>query len=189
YKRLVGHFQYLCTTRPDICFAVNQLSQHVGSPTTQHLQASHRLLRYLKGTTAHGIFFFSTSVIKVHAFCDSDWAGCPDTQRSNTGFCTSLGDSLISWKSKKQTTISRSSAEAEYRAMASTAAELQWLQFLFTELHINVPQPYLLYSDSQSVIRMAENPVQHERTKHIELDVHFIRDKVQAGFIQPQYIS
>ncbi|CAN1346939.1 Retrovirus-related Pol polyprotein from transposon TNT 1-94 [Linum perenne] len=189
YRRLIGRLQYLCTTRPDICYTVNQLSQFVSSPTTIHDQATHRLLRYLKGSPAHGLHFSRTSSLRISAFSDSDWAGCPDSRRSVTGFCTFLGDSLISWKSKKQPTVSRSSAEAEYRALASTASELQWLHGLLSHFPIQFPQPYALYCDSLSAVKMTENPVQHERTKHIELDCHFIREKVLDGLIKVYHIS
>ena len=189
YRCLLGRLQYLCTTRPDICQTVNHLSQFVSAPTTAHEKATHRLLRYLKNTAGHGLHFSNKSSFKIHAFSDSDWAGCPDSRRSVTGFCVFLGDSLISWKSKKQPTVSRSSTEAEYRALASTAAELQWLHGLISNFPINIPHPYKIYCDNLSAVKMTENPIQHERTKHIELDCHFIRDKVLTGFLKVQHIS
>ncbi|XP_014490899.1 uncharacterized protein LOC106753591 [Vigna radiata var. radiata] len=99
----------------------------MSAPTTAHQQATSRILRYLKGTPGAGIFLPSTSPIQLKAFCDSDWATCPDTRRSVTGFTVYLGNSLISWRSKKQSTVSRSSSEAEYRSLASTVCEIQWL--------------------------------------------------------------
>ncbi|CAN1776000.1 Retrovirus-related Pol polyprotein from transposon TNT 1-94 [Linum perenne] len=184
YRRLIGRLVYLCTTRPDISFAVNYLSQFVSQPTDLHMQAALKVVRYIKNDPGKGLFFPADSNLKLHGFSDSDWAGCPDSRRSTTGFLVFLGDSLISWKSKKQTTISRSSAEAEYRALAAITCELKWLSYLLAELQVSIPQPISLYSDSSSAIKMAENPVAHERTKHIEIDCHVIRDSVASGFIR-----
>ncbi|XP_040945845.1 uncharacterized mitochondrial protein AtMg00810-like [Gossypium hirsutum] len=155
-------FFLILSSRPDISFAVQQLSQHLDKPTLSHLQAAHRVLRYLKGSPGSGLFFSSSTIQPVlKAFSDSDWAGCPDTRRSITGYCMFYGDSLISWKAKKQTTVSRSSTEAEYRALASTTCEIQWLHFLLTDLHQPVSRPTSLYCDNASALQLAANPVFH----------------------------
>ncbi|WVZ16874.1 hypothetical protein V8G54_009856 [Vigna mungo] len=189
YRRLIGKLIYLTTTRPDITFAVNHLSQFMSAPTTAHQQATTRILRYLKGTPGTCIHFPCNSTIQLKAFCDSDWATCPNTRRSVTGFTIYLGNSLISWRSKKQSTVSRSSSEAEYRSLASTVCEMQWLTYLLHDLHVTYTTPALIYCDNQSAIQIASNQVFHERTKHIDIDCHIVREKVAAGLIKLLPIS
>ncbi|XP_029128789.1 uncharacterized protein LOC114916374 [Cajanus cajan] len=136
YRRLIGRLIYLTNTHPDIAHFVQHLSQFVSQPITAHYQANFRVLRYLKQAPGLGIFLDSRSSLHLKAFSDSDWAGCIDSRHSITGFSIYLGHSLISWKSKKQQTVSRSSSEAEYRALASTTYELQWLIYLLEDLRI-----------------------------------------------------
>ncbi|RVW99848.1 Retrovirus-related Pol polyprotein from transposon RE1 [Vitis vinifera] len=158
YRRLIGRLLYLTLSPPDITFAVHKLGQFLAQPRLPHLQAVHHLLRCLKFTS--------------------------DTRKSITGFCNFIGDSLVSWKAKKQTTISQSSTEAEYRALASTTSELVWLHQLLKDFQVPISSPALLFCDNQVAIHLASNPFFHERTKHIEIDCHFVHDKVVDGFIK-----
>jgi hypothetical protein len=183
YRRLIGRLLYLTHTRPDISFAVQHLSQFVSKPLVPHYNAAMHILKYLKSDPAKGIFLSASSSLKISAFADSDWATCPETRKSITGFCVLLGSSLISWKSKKQNTVSRSSTEAEYRALASLTCEIQWLQYIFQDFKIIFTNPASVFCDSRSAIYLAHNPTFHERSKHIELDCHVIREKIQSKLI------
>ncbi|KAL8090596.1 hypothetical protein AgCh_039879 [Apium graveolens] len=145
-------------------------------------------LRYLSATAGQGIKLQNPDNLILQAFSDSDWASCPDSRRSVTGYILLLGGSPITWKSKKQPTVSRSSSEAEYRAMAGAASEVTWVVQLLKELGVDSLQPVTLFCDNQSALHIARNPVFHERTKHIEVDCHFTRDKVLEGLLQLSYL-
>jgi Reverse transcriptase (RNA-dependent DNA polymerase)/Integrase core domain/gag-polypeptide of LTR copia-type/GAG-pre-integrase domain len=187
YQRIVGKLIYLTVTRPDITFAVSTVSQFMHAPRTCHMEAINRILRYLKGTPGQGILMKQNATDTVVGFSDADWAGSCD-RKSTTGFCTFVGGNLVTWRSKKQNVVARSSAEAEYRAMASTASELIWIKHLLHDMLIESPEPIQMFCDNQAARHIASNPVFHERTKHIEVDCHFIRDKVQSKEIAIPFI-
>ncbi|RVW69737.1 Retrovirus-related Pol polyprotein from transposon RE2 [Vitis vinifera] len=157
-------------------------------PRIEHWEAALRVVRYLKGTPGQGILLRADSDLSLQGWCDSNWAACPVTRRSLFGWLVFLGQSPISWKTKKQHTVSRSSAEAEYRAMAAVTCELKWLKGLLLSLGVHHPKAIKLFCDSQSALHMAKNPVFHERTKHIEVDCHFVRDAITDGLIAPSYV-
>nr|XP_028953254.1 uncharacterized protein LOC114822627 [Malus domestica] len=177
YRSVVGALQYLTFTRPDIAFSVNQVCQFMQQPMIAHFTAVKRILRYLKGTIHHGLTY-SQGPLQLKAFSDANWAGDPNDRRSTTGMAVFLGNNPISWSSKKQLTVSRSSTEAEYRALSSTSAELDWIKQLLVFLQVPLTSPPVLFCDNLSTIALAFNPVQHQRTKHIEVDVHFVRERV-----------
>jgi hypothetical protein len=184
YRRLVGKLLYLNTTRPDISFATQQLSQFMHAPTTVHFNAACRVLRYLKNNPGQGILFSRDSELQLTGYSDADWAGCMDTRKSISGYCFFIGKSLISWRAKKQATVSRSSSEAEYRALSSAACELQWLIYLLNDLQIQLDKTPTLYCDNESAVHIATNPVFHERTKHLDIDCHLVREKVMKGILK-----
>ncbi|RVW44227.1 Retrovirus-related Pol polyprotein from transposon RE1 [Vitis vinifera] len=184
YRRLVGSLVYLTVTRPDISYVVHQVSQYFSAPRSTHYAAVLRILRYLKGTLFHGLFYSAQSPLVLRAFSDADWAGDPTDRRSTTGYCFLLGSSLISWRSKKQTFVARSSTEAEYRALANTTSELLWLRWLLKDLGVSTSSATPLYCDNQSAIHIAHNDVFHERTKHIEIDCHFIHYHLVHGALK-----
>ncbi|KAJ0623708.1 putative RNA-directed DNA polymerase [Helianthus annuus] len=183
YHSLAGALQYLTFTRPDITYAVQQVCMHMHSPHTDHWNALKRIIRYVKGTACLGLTINSSGSSLI-AYTDADWAGCPDTRRSTSGYCIYFGDNLISWSSKRQSTVSRSSAEAEYRGVANVVAEICWLRNLLLELNRPLSRATLVYCDNVSAIYLSGNPVQHQRTKHIELDIHFVREQVQRGNVR-----
>ena len=189
YRGIVGALQYLTLNRPYLSYSVNYVSQFMHAPTVAHLKLVHYILRYLKGMISTGLHLTSHTTLTLFAFSDADWAGCPTTRRSTTGYCTFLGSNIISWCAKKQHTISRSSTEAEYRAMANTAAELTWLTYILSDLRISLPSSPTLYCDNISALYMTINPVFHARSKHIELDYHFVRERVALGLLVTQHIS
>ncbi|GKA91991.1 RNA-directed DNA polymerase, partial [Tanacetum coccineum] len=147
YRRLVGRLLYLSMTRPDISYSVQHLSQFISAPKEPHMQAALPLLRYLKGTISKGLFYPIQPQLKVAGFSDADWASCLMTRRSLTGYCIFLGHTLVSWKTKKQVTVSRSSTEAAYKSMTTTTCELVWLAYLLKDLKIPVQVPITLFDN------------------------------------------
>ena len=189
YQRLVGRLLYLCHTRPDISFAVSVVSRYMHEPRSDHLEAVNRILRYLKGTPGRGLLFESNKHLVIDGYCDADWASCLDDRRSTSGFCVFVGGNLVSWRSKKQAVVSRSTAEAEYRAMAQGLSEMLWTRNLLKELKILKTSCVNVWCDNKSAINIANNPVQHDRTKHVEIDRFFIKEKLDAGIIKIEHVS
>jgi len=140
-------------------------------------------LRYLQGTVFQSLLLSSTSSLELRAYSDADHGSDPTDRKSFIGFCIFLGDSLISWKSKKKYIVSQSFTEAEYRGMASTTKEIVWLRWLLADMRFFFSHPSLMYYDNQSSIQIAHNSVFHERTKHIEIDCHLIRHHLKHGTI------
>ncbi|PKU75882.1 Retrovirus-related Pol polyprotein from transposon TNT 1-94 [Dendrobium catenatum] len=187
FRNLIGSLQYLTLTRPDIQYTVQQLSQHMHKPLNLHFEALKRLLRFIKGTTNFGISLL-TGDLTLKGFSDADWATNSQDRKSISGYCNFLGKSLISWQVKKQTTVARSSTEAEYRVLATEASEVIWLRRLLEDFHIPQTIPTTIYCDNTSAIALANNPVYHARTKHIDVDCHFIRDCIQAKHLTVHHI-
>ncbi|GJR09420.1 ribonuclease H-like domain-containing protein [Tanacetum coccineum] len=184
YQSLVGSLQYLTFTRPDISYAVQQVCLYMHDPREPHLSALKRILRYVRGTLDYGLQLFSSSTTILVAYSDADWAGCPTTRRSTSGYCVFLGNNLLSWSSKRQPTLSHSNAEAEYRGVANDVAETFLLGNLLCELHTPLSSATLVYCDNVNAVYLSCNPVQYQCTKHIEIDIHFVHDLVAAGRIR-----
>ncbi|TQD70684.1 hypothetical protein C1H46_043779 [Malus baccata] len=189
YRSLVGALQYLTWTRPDLSFAVNLVCQFMHSPRISHLQAVKRILRYLKGSLDLGLWFSKSSQApSIQAFSDADWAKCYLDRRSTCGYCVFFGNSLISWSAKKQPIVAHSSTEAEYRSLANTVAEITWICKLLADISYSLPHSPKIWCDNLSAISLAKNPVFHARTKHVEIDYHYIREKVLANQVSVQFI-
>ena len=183
YQRLVGKLIYLSHTRPDIAFAVSVVSQFMHAPRDSHYSAVLRILRYLKSAPGKGLFFGIHGHLQVDGYTDADWAGSTTDRRSTSGYCTFIGGNLVTWRSKKQAVVSRSSAEAEFRAISQGICELLWIKILLRDLRLEPTDSMRLHCDNKAAISIAHNPVQHDRTKHVEIDRHFIKEKLSSGEI------
>ncbi|XP_025636079.1 uncharacterized mitochondrial protein AtMg00810-like [Arachis hypogaea] len=178
YRSIVGGLQYATITRPDIAFAVNEVSQFLHTPLEQHWKAVKRILRYLAGTSDMGLEFNKSEDFRILAFSDSDWAANPVDRKSTTGYCVFLGSNLISWSSRKQVSMSRSSTEAKFRALADVMTNTMWLQKLLFEMHFPQDSSPTLFCDNQSTVLMSQNLILYSRSKHFKIDLHFVRNKV-----------
>ncbi|KAH9723455.1 retrovirus-related pol polyprotein from transposon RE1 [Citrus sinensis] len=168
YRSIIGSLQYLTLTRPDIAFTVNILSQFLAVPTTLHWQACKRVLRYLQSTTHFGLQFFKSGSPSLTADSDADWGSDLDDRRSVGGYCVYLGSNLVSWSSKKQNIVSRSSAESEYRALALATSEVLWITYLLKELKVSLQKPLVLLYDNSSAEALASNLKGMLRIKYAE---------------------
>ena len=166
YRAIVGALQYLCLTRPDMTFPVNKLSQFMHAPTNLHLQALKRVLRYLHDTLRKGLLLRQKSPLQLHTFIDADWTDDKDNFRSTTGYIVYLGSNPIAWSSKRRKTLARSSNEAEFRAVATTTTEIDWLQSLMIELgYISTITP-TIFCDNLGATHYCANPAFQSRMKH-----------------------
>ncbi|KAG8366106.1 hypothetical protein BUALT_Bualt17G0041400 [Buddleja alternifolia] len=189
YRQIVGALQYLTLTRPDLSFCVNKVCQFMHAPTSDHWAAVKRILRYLQFTCDDGLLLTKSSMTTVQIFSDSDWAGCIDDCKSTGGYLLYLGNNLISWSSKKQPTVARSSTKSEYKSIANAAAEGAWLCSLLHELRIPISPIPVLWCDNVGAIYLAANAVFHAWTKHVEIDYHFVHDMVSKGLLRLQFLS
>jgi len=188
YRRVIGKLHYLSFTRPDIGFAVSKLSQFMHNPKVSHWKAIKRLLRYLKHTSTLGVQLSREPADRLLAYSDSDWAGNPQDRTSTTGYVVYLGNSPVSWSSKKQKSVSRSSTEAEYRVVATVVSEVNWLTNLLRELHISLFASPTVFCDNVSTTYICANPVFHRRMKHIAIDFHFVREQVQQKALEVRHL-
>ena len=190
---MVGSLLYISSwTRPDIAFAVSELSRFVYNPGTKHLTAAKRVFRYLKETISEGIVYhpplmtMSVGILLniLWGFVDSDWAGCPDTRRSTSGFALLLNEAVVSWRSKRQPTVALSSAEAEYISGSSLVQEVIYLRKLLDNLGFPQREPTVIFADNETCIAWSEGSIGgSDRAKHLDLRVHFLHEAVQAGHL------
>ena len=189
YRKIVGSLQYLALTRPDVFYAVNKLSQYMHRPTSDHWQAVKRMLHYLSGTLNHRIMLQKHRSPTLHAFSDADWAGDSDDYVSTNAYLIFMGSQPVSWTTKRQKGVARSSTEAEYRAVANTASELRWVVSLLLELGVPITTTPTVYCDNIGATYLCANPVFHSRMKHIALDYHFVRGQIQNHLLRVAHVS
>lgn len=191
YRRLVGSLRYLVHTRPDIAFAVGYVSRFMEKPRQEHLVAVKHLLRYIAGTVEYGIVYpkLRNGDNRLTGYSDSDWGGDADERRSTAGVIYFLGELPITWQSQKQKAVALSTCEAEYMAGAAGACQAMWLIQLLGDITGKKVQQPILKMDNQSAIALSKNPVLHDRSKHIDLKFHFIRECVDSGKICVDYAS
>ncbi|WKA07496.1 hypothetical protein VitviT2T_025316 [Vitis vinifera] len=185
YQRFVGRLMYLAHTRPDLAYALSVVSQYMHNPGEQHMNVIMRILRYLKNAPGKGILFAkNVDHQSIEVYTDADWAGAVDDRRSTSGYFTFVGGNLVTWKSKKQNVVARSSAEAEFRGMALGLCETLWLRILLQDLGYLSRQPIRLFCDNKVACDIAHNPVQHDRTKHVDVDRFFIKEKLDDKIVE-----
>jgi hypothetical protein len=187
YCHLIGSLVYLGITHLNISYVIHILSQFMSAPTSIHYGHLLRVLRYLRGTIDHRLFFSSTNSLQLSAYYDATWGTDPSDFRSIFAYCVFLGSFLVSWKTKKQTVVSRSSAEAELHALACVTAEVTWLRWLLADFGISLTTT-LVHCDSTGAISIAQNPMKHQLTKHIGIDCFYVRFAVQDHVVSLHYV-
>nr|GEU40278.1 ribonuclease H-like domain-containing protein [Tanacetum cinerariifolium] len=188
YQKLSEKLMYLTHIKPDIAYFVYCLSQFMYKPLKSHLKIALKVLRYLKCSPGKGIHISKNKNTSLEVFVDADWAKYVVARKSVIGLCIFLNGSLVSWKSKKQKTLSKSSAEAEYRAIASATSKIVWILKILQDLNGQHFIPTKNFCDNQAAIKIAANHVFHERTKHLEIDLHFVRDKIISSVIETKKV-
>ena len=187
FRSLVGRLIYLTHTRPDLTYAVGIVSRFMHCPSKQHFGAAKRILRYIAGTTSYGIWYSRKNKFELVGYSDSDWAGEKEDMKSTSGNCFTLGSGIVSWASKKQATVALSSTEAEYVAAAKAACQAIWLRRILSDLNQTQNGATTIFCDNRSAIAMTRNPVLHNRTKHIAIKHHFIRELVAEGEVELEF--
>jgi hypothetical protein len=179
---------YLVNTRPDICYVVNVLSQFMSQPRQTHRIAAKHVLRYLQGIVGYGPKYASSVDLSLQGYVDANWARSAVDQKSTSNCCFTLGSAMVSWCSRKQSSVALSIVEAEYIALSVAVREVVWLRKLLTNLFDHEMDPTIIHCDNQSCVKLSENPVFHDRSKHIEIKYHYIRDMMQRIAVHVQYL-
>jgi hypothetical protein len=188
YRSAVGSLMYLMvSTRPDLAAAVGMFSRFCQNPRKEHWEGVKRILRYIKGTRSHGLVFTRGRSLELKGYTDSDWGGCPDTGRSTGGYVFLLGGAAISWSSQRQKSSALSSCEAEYMAACGAAKEAIWTKEMLHQLGHPKEEPVKILSDSESAMNLMKNPVLHQKTKHIGIQFHFVRELIEKGDVSFSY--
>jgi len=187
YRSIIGGLLYLCASRPDLMFASSYLSRYMSRPLNKHNQKAKRVLRYVNGTSRYGVQFLSVKNPELHEYWDSDWGGSNEDKKSTSGYVFSLGSTMFCWQSSKQQTVVQSTVEAEYIAICAAANQAIWLQRLPEDIGFDSQEGVPIYCDNKSAIAIGKNPVQHWRTKDIEIKYHFVQEAEHKGLIKLKY--
>ena len=185
---MIGSLLYLTTSRPDIAFSVGVCARYQANPKESHVAAVKRIIRYVNGTADYGIWFAKDTNFSLVGYSDADWVGNADDRKNTFSACFYLGNNLVSWFSKKQNSISLSTAEAEYIIVGSCCTQLLWMKQMLEDYGI-VQNTFIVYCDNTSAINISKNPIQHSRTKHIDIRHHFIRELVENKSIVIEHIA
>ncbi|CAL2260363.1 unnamed protein product [Prunus armeniaca] len=188
YEMLVGRLIYLSLTRPDIAYTVSFASQFMHSPSEDHMAAVMHILSYLNSALGKGLLFKKNDHLDLEGYTDADYAGNITNRHSTSGYFTFFGGNLVTWRSKKQNIVSRSSAESKYIEIAQGVCEILWLRWLLVEIGFRSDAATKLYCDNKSAFEVANNPVQHDRTKHVKVDQHFIKEKPEHKLISIPFV-
>lgn len=188
YRSTVGALQYVTVTRPELAYSVNKVCQFMQRPTDEHWKAVKRIPRYLRATMDYGIHLKKAAELSLIGFSDADWGSDPNDGRSVSGHCVFFGNNIVSWHSRKQQTVSRSITEAEYRSLIELVAEITWIQSLLSQLQCKTLRIPVLWCDTLSTVLLSANRILHARTKHIELDLYFVREKVLKKDIDIRHV-
>ena len=189
YQRLVGKLIYFSHTRPDIAYVVSVVSQFMHNPSEDHMDAVIRILRYLKSSPGKGLMFSKNGHLRINGYTDADWARNISDRRYTLGYFMFVGGNLVTWRSKKQKVVALSSTEAKFCGMAKGVCELLWIKRLLTELGFASASEMDLFCDNKAAIAISQDPVQHDRTKHVEVDRHFIKENLEAKIIRFPFVK
>ena len=188
YRSMIGSLLYLTASRPDISYSVGVCARFQANPKESHLEAVKRIIRYISGSITCGVFYTYATNAEIAGYSDADWGGNLQDRKSTSGGCFFVGKNLVAWHSKKQNCTSLSTAEAEYVAAGSCCTQILWMKNMLKDY--GIPQGKLvIFCDNTSAINISKNPVQHTRTKHIDIRYHFIRELVDKNLLALEYVS
>ena len=188
YRSMIGSLLYVTTSRPDVMQAFGQVSRFRATPKESHIIVVKKILQYLKGTEEYGLWYPKGNNLIIQAFTDADWAGSVDDRKSTSGATFYLGGCLVSWLSKKQTSISLSTTEAEYIVATSCCTQVLWMKQNLQDLQVQFSEPIPIFCDNTSAINISKNHVMHSKTKHIPIKYHFVREQVAEKNIKLEYV-
>jgi hypothetical protein len=188
YRSMIGSLLYITDSHPDIMQAVGMVGRYQSAPKQSHLVAVTRIFKYLKGTMNYDLWYPRNQNFKLTAYSYADWANCVDERKSTSGGEFFLGDSLIAWLSKKQGSISLSTTEVEYIAVATCCTQILWMIQTLADLRVTYTDPIPLHCDNNSAISLSKNLVLHSKSKHIPIKYHFLREQVTNKIVQVNYI-